>query len=122
MYFCAKCNNMYYIKISPDDENELVHFCRHCGNIDTTISAKNVSVSKVVLKGAEQSYHMYINEYTKLDPTIPRIKTVSCPNVDCACNNPANPIEKDILYVRYDDDNLRYIYQCCHCDTTWRSS
>ncbi len=124
MWFCKKCGNMYYLKLSTETENELVHYCRHCGDEDTSASAKSVSVSKIVLKGETtvQGHHMYINEYTKLDPTIPRTDVVSCPNVDCVCNSLTDPVEKDILYVRYDDNNMRYIYMCCHCDTTWKSN
>ena len=63
---------------------------------------------------------MFINEYTKLDPTIPRIKTIKCPNSDCECNKEKG-IETDILYVRNNDEKLSYVYMCCHCDTTWNS-
>ena len=28
----------------------------------------------------------YINEYTKLDPTLPRITTIKCPNIECISN------------------------------------
>ena len=31
-------------------------------------------------------------------------------------------VERDILYVRYNDDELKYIYMCTHCDTTWKSN
>lgn len=120
MYFCEKCQNMLYIKISETDPNDLSHFCRNCGHEDKTIHIKDISISKYELNSNDQSHTMFINEYTKLDPTVPRIKTIPCPNQDCACNKEKG-VETDILYVRNNDEKLSYVYMCCHCDTTWNS-
>uniref|UniRef100_A0A6C0BVV5 DNA-directed RNA polymerase M/15kDa subunit domain-containing protein n=1 Tax=viral metagenome TaxID=1070528 RepID=A0A6C0BVV5_9ZZZZ len=121
MNFCSKCDNMYYIRLSSPEENTLVHYCRNCGNEDSALSSNELSVSKIELKKTKQTQGIYINEYTKLDPTVPRIKDIDCPNNTCICNTSAEE-ENDILYVRYDDDNIRYIYMCCHCDTKWKSA
>ena len=83
MHFCEKCENMLYIKISDSDSNTLLYFCRNCGNENTTIKTDNISISKMVFNSEEESHDLFINEYTKLDPTIPRIKTINCPNADC---------------------------------------
>ena len=40
---------MYYIKLNSN-ENELIHYCRHCGFEDTELSTKKLSVSKYRLK------------------------------------------------------------------------
>ena len=50
MHFCKKCENMYYIKLNST-ENELIHYCRHCGFEDTELSTKKLSVSKIQVKG-----------------------------------------------------------------------
>ena len=123
MHFCKKCDNMYYIKLD-NTEQELIHYCRHCGFEDTELSTKKLSVSKIQVKGNVDSFSNYINEFTKLDPTIPRINSIPCPNAECPCNNsdPEKRVERDILYVRYNDDELKYIYMCSHCDTTWKSN
>ena len=60
-----------------------------------------------------------MNEYTKLDPTLPRIKTIKCPNQTCLSNS--DNAENEVLYIRYDDTNIKYIYMCAHCDTTWKT-
>ena len=123
MHFCKKCENMYYIKLNSN-ENELIHYCRHCGFEDTELSTKKLSVSKIQVKGDSQSFSNYINEFTKLDPTIPRINTIPCPNPNCTSNitDESKREPRDILYVRYDDEKLQYIYMCTHCDTTWKSN
>ena len=29
--------------------------------------------------------------------------------------------EKDILFVKYDSVNMRYLYKCCVCSTYWKN-
>ena len=119
MHFCSKCQNMYYISIDPNDANTLVYYCRNCGNQDTTISVENVTVSKVQLKKSEQEFSHIINKYTKLDPTLPRVNKILCPNAECETNT--KEAEREIIYIRYDDINMKYIYLCSNCDTMWKT-
>lgn len=120
MHFCSNCENMYYIRINEDNPNKLVYYCRHCGNEDTTLSLDNVSVSKMQIKKDELSFSHIINEYTKLDPTLPRINTILCPNPDCETNTKGK--EREIIYIRYDDTNMKYIYLCSTCNTIWKAN
>jgi len=110
---------MYYISIAPDDANKLVYYCRNCGNVDETLSADMVLISKIQLKKSEQEFSHIINQYTKLDPTLPRINTVLCPNASCKTNTDDTP--KEIIYIRYDDTNMKYVYLCSTCDTVWKT-
>lgn len=119
MHFCSNCSNMYYIRINSDDPNKLVYYCRNCGNEDKLIAVENVCVSKTLIKKNEKSFNNIINKYTKLDPTLPRINNVLCPNKDCATNK--DDKEREIIYIRYDDTNMKYIYLCSECDTVWKT-
>jgi DNA-directed RNA polymerase subunit M/transcription elongation factor TFIIS len=118
MHFCKICDNMYYIRIDETDQNKLVYYCRQCGSEDDTINVDNVSVSKIQLKG-EQKFAHIINKYTKLDPTLPRINKILCPNVDCKTNTEDET--REIIYIRYDDVNMKYIYLCSTCDFVWKT-
>ena len=120
MHFCSNCSNMYYIRINSDDPNSLVYYCRQCGNEDKVIAVDNVCVSKIQIKKSEQSFNYIINKYTKLDPTLPRINNVLCPNPDCATNTKNDP--REIIYIRYNDTNMKYIYLCSTCDTVWNTN
>lgn len=126
MHFCIKCDNMYYIRISTEDTNKLVYYCRNCGHEDSTLNVDNVTVSKVQLKKSEQQFNHIINKYTKLDPTLPRTNRILCPNADCATNvsdgNSASPKEREIISIRYDDTNMKYVYLCSTCDTVWKTN
>ena len=120
MHFCTKCSNMYYIRINSDDPNKLVYYCRQCGNEDKLLAVENVCVSKTQIKKDEQSFVHIVNKYTKLDPTLPRVNNILCPNQDCITNK--NDKEREIIYIRYDDTNMKYIYLCSDCDTVWKTN
>ena len=120
MHFCSNCSNMYYIRINSDDTNKLVYYCRKCGNEDTLLAIENVCVSKTQLKKSEQSFSHIINKYTKLDPTLPRINTVLCPDADCPTNK--DDVPREIIYIRYDDSNMKYVYLCSSCEAVWQTN
>ena len=112
MRFCDNCENMYYIRINADDPNKLVYYCRNCGNEDKTLEVDNVCVSKTQLKKQDVKFTT-INKYTKLDPTLPRVTNVSCPT--CKGDDKT----REIICVRTDDVNMKYVYLCAGCDSTW---
>jgi len=122
MHFCSNCQNMYYIRIDSEDPNKLIHYCRNCGNEDNFFNLQNdsVCVSKTQIKKSEQSFSNFINEYTKLDPTLPRTSKILCCNSECLTNTKNQP--REIIYIRYDDVNIKYIYLCSTCDTSWKAS
>ena len=217
MQFCSECHNMYYLKISDEEGNigdTLIYYCRNCGHEDTTLSTTNICVSDMQLLTSEKKYTHIVNEYTKFDPTLPRINTIKCPNQECSSNGFAGGVGKsaskavsaakaeekamkaaskaeekamkaaskleekatkaalkaatkktdkkktglsqvleeqeeleeaqieqaeqaeeeaqtlveasgennrEVIYIRYDDINMKYVYLCVHCDTTWRT-
>ena len=123
MHFCSICKNMYYIRINSDNPNKLVYYCRNCGNEDTSLVTDNVCVSKTQLKKSELSFSHIINKYTKLDPTLPRTTTIKCPNAECSSNKKDDEIYKqnEVIYIRYDDIHMKYIYICVNCDTMWKT-
>ena len=121
MHFCSSCDNMYYISIDPEDANKLIYYCNQCGNKDETISVENVNVSRVQLKKSVEEFSHKINKYTKLDPTLPRINNILCPNPECETNHTDDENSREIIYIRYDDTNMKYVYLCSTCDTVWKT-
>lgn len=125
MHFCKVCDNMYYIRLGEYDsdndmsyKNKLIYYCRKCGDEDTIITKDNICVSKMVLKKTEQKYDHLINKYTKLDPTLPRITNIKCPCDKCPSKE--NPELNEIITMRYDDANMKYVYLCVNCDYIWK--
>jgi len=120
MKFCVNCDNMYYISINEKNHNELSYYCRNCGHVDETLASENVCVLNTQLKKGVQKYNHIINEYTKLDPTLPRLYNMQCPNDACKTNTEKSK-KTEVLYIRYDEENMKYIYMCSTCDTVWKT-
>jgi len=114
---------MYYIRISSDDDNKLIYYCRNCGHEDDILTKEYICVSNTQLKRTEQKYSHIINKYTKLDPTLPRTTTIKCPNSECSSNKKEDEISKqnEVIYIRYDDIHMKYIYICVNCDGMWKT-
>jgi DNA-directed RNA polymerase subunit M/transcription elongation factor TFIIS len=119
MHFCINCSNMYYIRLSEEDPNSIVYYCRNCGHENKNISLDSVTISKTNFKHNKQKYNSIINKYTKMDPTLPRINTIKCPNQSCDSNEAGKEKEREIIYLRYDDINMNFVYMCSTCDTVW---
>lgn len=122
MKFCIKCDNMYYIGINEKNPNDLCLYCRNCGYIDNSNVNDDSCILKTDIKSNEQKYSHIINKYTKLDPTLPRLYNITCPNVNCKTNTDKDKHKAEILYIRYDENNLKYLYMCSTCDTTWKTN
>lgn len=120
MHFCSQCQNMYYISIEPDNANKLIYYCRNCGNKDEYLS-DNVTVSKIQVKKSQQEFSHFINKYTKYDPTLPRVNNILCPNADCSTNVKDTNADREIIYIRYDNQNMKYVYLCSTCETVWKT-
>lgn len=124
MHFCPECGNMYYLKLLKEDEDKLIYYCRNCGNEDNSLAANlnNLYVSKQDTSSS-MNYKNSINKYTKLDPTLPRIFNIDCPNPNCLCNKSEgkeeSKVDKEIIYIRYDDKNMKFVYLCAVCDKVW---
>ena len=120
MHFCSNCQNMYYIKLGDDDCNSIIYYCKNCGNSDSNLLDTNKCILKENINKNDSKFDNFINEYTKLDITLPRINYIKCPNEKCNSNEASfDPTLREILYIRYDDTNMKYLYLCSHCDYKW---
>ena len=122
MHFCQNCDNMYYLKINSEtDSNKLLYYCRNCGHEDETLTKNNICVSKTIIHREQQKYTTVINQYTKYDPTLPRSNNIKCPNQSCPSIT-GKDIPSDVLFFRYNETDMKYIYMCTICDTTWTTT
>lgn len=122
MHFCNKCENMFYIKLENENCNNLIYYCRNCGNSTSNITDLGKSIIKENINKSDNKYNININSYTKLDSTLPRINYIKCPNETCLSNKPEFDIDKrEIISIRYDHINMKYLYLCSHCDYSWHT-
>lgn len=124
MNFCSNCDNMYYIKLN-EEENELVYYCRNCGTVDDSPTENSLVISSADFKNEDTFISSFINSYTKHDPTLPRTNLLKCPNNNCISNVKDGDNDKvnknsEIICIRYNATELKYIYLCSYCDTAWK--
>jgi hypothetical protein len=125
---------MYYIRLNQkeeDEDEELGYHCRNCGTEDDMIDTQNVCISSVEMKAQSGDCRYLVNEYTKFDPALPKTNKIKCPNTSCkqyTADDRITSESKDddndytVIYIRYDEQALKYIYMCELCDTVWKSN
>jgi aspartate carbamoyltransferase regulatory subunit len=44
-----------------------------------------------------------------------------CPNPECTTNHAKDSPSAEIIVIRYDEINMKYVYVCASCDTVWKT-
>lgn len=118
---------MLYIRLAKGDEDqnpELIYYCRDSTHSieKAVLDKKAVVVLETQVAKKEIDFSYIVNEYTTLDPTLPRLKGMKCPNLQCPTINDKIKTEtNEIVFLRYDDDALKYLYICPCCREVWKS-
>ena len=124
IHFCSECNNItyLYIKTDEDDEDHLIHHCKNCGN-DEKFANKDNCIYEHNFKKFDSSVLINVNKYITQDPTLPKIKNninIKCPNADCE-SIMGNKLSQ-ITYIKYNADDMKYIYICDYCGQKWKNN
>ena len=115
MKFCPKCENYLYLDTKT---STLLRVCRTCGHSEEDTQG-GLAMETIVQERSSESYKIVVNEFTRLDPTLPHVKTLPCPLQTCPTNTKG--LERDVIIIKYDGVNLKYLYICNVCGTEWRS-
>ena len=104
--------------VSVDKDKKLLHYCKNCNKKEykeTTDSELIITDNKL-----EDSikFAQYVNPYLKHDPTLPRVSNIPCVNDKCSKKHDQ---PNDVIYLKYDFVNMKYLYYCAYCDTVWRT-
>lgn len=140
MNFCPKCENYLYLeqmsetkKVMVDGvETPKVEFwlnrrCKTCGYVekDTTGGLVNETI---VQERASEGYKILLNEFTRQDPTLPHVNTLPCPNTTgnpatgkAICKTYTGGAPRDVIIIKYDAQNMKFLYICNVCGEQWRS-
>jgi DNA-directed RNA polymerase subunit M/transcription elongation factor TFIIS len=125
MNFCNLCENMYYMRINENADEELQFYCRKCGNTDEILNKNFLCLSEYNGENDNDSIIQSVNKYTKYDPTLPHIHNIKCPNNICVTNKNSDENNEnkknEIVYIRYNNIDMKYVYLCCNCDHIWKS-
>lgn len=113
--FCPTCR--YYLYLDQE-EKTLRRVCRNCGFQEE--EKQGGLVLEIDLKEkTSEGYKILMNEFTQEDPTLPHVSTIKCPNMGCDTNT--SGVEKDVIYLKYNPVNMKFLYICNVCNTQWRS-
>jgi DNA-directed RNA polymerase subunit M/transcription elongation factor TFIIS len=126
MKFCPTCDNYLSLKESTRKEEGsdathaiLTRVCRTCGYQED--DEKGGLIYETNLREyTSDSWKVVVNEFTKEDPTLPHVNSIKCPNQTCSSNTAGK--EGDVIYIKTDAVNLKFLYICMNCNTQWRSS
>jgi DNA-directed RNA polymerase subunit M/transcription elongation factor TFIIS len=133
MNFCPDCESYLTTKIIPnDDPNKILNLeCNNCGY------KKNIDISKEPEYKLVYHYNYNVKrikvdqkniQYLDKDPTLPHVDNIPCPNQQCSTNKEAaNPEiligevkpHNNVLYIKLNENDLTFLYQCCNCKHTW---
>ena len=115
MRFCPSCDNMLYIKVN--NAKRLMYYCKNCNHSEEETTSSSVCVLDTNNVDEETNYTQYITPYLKYDLALPR-DDINCVNQKCT-KLPEQPNE--VIYVKYDSDNMLYLYHCVYCEHYWRA-
>lgn len=127
MRFCDVCDNMLYV--STDADENLKMYCKNC-NFHKSIMKDSVLVLSEQYKGQTSNenareeycihhvnyaddtrgYKQFLTPNIKYDKTLPRVNNISCPS---KCE------KKEVIYIKYDPINMKFLYYCCVCEKFW---
>ena len=132
MNFCPKCENYLYLEQGSEGEDDKKIFflnrrCLTCGYSEVDRKGGLVNET-VVQERASEGYKILLNEFTRQDPTLPHVSTLPCPNTtgDPSTGRPICPTHsqgkpRDVIIIKYDPQNLKFLYICNVCGEQWRS-
>jgi DNA-directed RNA polymerase subunit M/transcription elongation factor TFIIS len=100
------------------DDKTLRRVCRNCG-FQEEKSDGGLILEIDLKEKTSEGYKILMNEFTKKDPTLPHVDTIKCPNAGCESNTTAKA--RDVIYLKYDAVNMKFLYICNVCDAQWRS-
>jgi len=117
--FCDDCDNVMYLYLDKETEiPELYLYCKACQN-------KKKYVGNLLYNNdhnIDLSESINNNKFINYDITLPHIKSdnIKCPNEQC--KSITDKLQSDIIYMKYDNNNMKYIYTCNYCSQKWTNN
>ncbi len=129
MRFCPTCRYFLYLDALSDGATaaggakHVSYQCRNCGfreELDPKSKEDALILETSFRSGSSGAASgITVNAYTLMDPTLPHVKTLSCPNGSCPSRT--NESLRDVIYIKTDPVNLKFQYVCTVCQQQWSS-
>lgn len=137
MNFCPKCENLLVLEqgsnettTSAGQKQKNYFLNRICTNCEySEVDNKGGLVNEtIVQERASEGYKILLNEFTRQDPTLPHVGTLPCPNTTgdpsvgkAICPTHSSNTPRDVIIIKYDAQNMKFLYICNVCGEQWRS-
>ena len=116
--FCPTCRYYLYLNTPATPEDSLRRICRNCGY--TEVEERGGLITELRLnEKVVEGHKVIMNEFTHLDPTLPHVDNIHCKNEACASNG--GGAKADVIPIKYDAVNMKFLYICTVCKEQWRS-
>tara|TARA_Y100000287_G_C14168810_1_gene328663 strand:- start:309 stop:686 length:378 start_codon:yes stop_codon:yes gene_type:complete len=118
--FCDNCYNLTFFHLDTED-NKLYHVCKVCSTTKEFIGGNNCIFSNT-FQDYDKSVFINTNKYVTHDKTLPSINgnfNLKCPNEECITKK--ENIKGSFKYIKYDIENMKYIYICENCGQKWNN-
>lgn len=113
--FCKLCGNIMYVK-DDAEKKTIIYYCKNCHFTQTPAEGKKSFCIHTSVQDEAMKHAMFLNPNIKHDPTLPRV-VIPCTN--SACTKPSG-VDDEVIYMKYDPTNMKYIYFCTFCDHFWQ--
>lgn len=119
MKFCNNCENLLIMRLNTEEVGvkQLIYHCNNCG-FETE---PDLSTDKCILQNNHNVQTIFIQEknykYICQDPTLPHLANIDCPNK--ACDSQKDDVQNDVVFIKINKIDMKYLYICCHCQTKW---
>jgi DNA-directed RNA polymerase subunit M/transcription elongation factor TFIIS len=115
MNYLKTCPLCFNYRPAVVEDNKLLRVCKTCGTQED--DKGGLIIESDIKQRSSDSYQILINEFTRQDPTLPYLKDLKCPNNQCGSNK--GTAERKVYLIKYDSDNLKFVYICNTCEQTW---
>lgn len=115
--FCEKCENMLYLHIDHETNGVFMQ-CKACG-CKKSVENKTIKINNNTNINVDKSDVINTNPFITHDITLPSIKdnqNIKCQNEECDAE------QINIKYIKYDDENMKYLYICTNCGCKWKNN
>jgi DNA-directed RNA polymerase subunit M/transcription elongation factor TFIIS len=136
MKFCPRCSYFLYLNAFSDGAGagagaaaeegpQTMYQCRNCGfneKLEPKTKDEALILETTFRTGSSASgaaSGITINSYTLMDPTLPHVNTLRCPNGSCPSRTDESL--RDVIYIKTDPVNLKFQYICTVCKQQWSS-
>lgn len=120
IHFCQECHNMTFIYLGED--KKLIHYCKACETSEP-FTEESPCIYSMDFRKFDTSEIINQNKFITHDITLPKIE--GNPNIKCTndeCISIKENMESSVTYIKYDAENMKYIYICNHCGQKWRNN